>query len=41
MSQLLDTSRMTAIYTKIVKYNDVEKLQRDLGRTGEWAGGQW
>ena len=37
MSQPLDFSLITVIYTKIIKSEDMEKLQRDLDRLGEWA----
>ena len=37
LSQLLDCSRTNVIYRELVNYYDIEKLQIDLGRLGEWA----
>ena len=37
MGQLLDCSRKNVIYSKVVNYNDVEKMKINLGRMGECA----
>ena len=36
-NQLLDFLLMTAIYRKIINNADMEKLQKNLDRLGEWA----
>jgi len=37
MSQLLDFLLMTVIYRQITNKRDIEMLQKDLDRLGEWA----
>jgi hypothetical protein len=37
LSQLVDFLLMTVIYRKITNKGDIEKLQKDLDRLGEWA----
>ena len=36
-NQLLNFLLMTVIYKKIINNADMEKLQKDLDRLGEWA----